>query len=376
MKRNDQPARPRARDLGVPFDGEPGAFNAITDVPGVLVGHTTLVRGSGAQVIGQGPVRTGVTAILPHAEITRRPVLGSYFSFNGCGEMIGTIYLEETGLLHSPIMLTNTNSVGTVRDAVIAWGGSTLPVVAETWDGQLNDIYGFHVQREHVFAALEGATSGPVAEGNVGGGTGMTAYDFKAGIGTASRRVTIGEEPYTLGVLVQANHGERAQLLVAGVPVGREIADHMPVIHERNHWERQGSIIIVLGTDAPLLPTQLKAVAKRAALGLARTGSIGGYSSGDIFIAFSTAPLQQERPGYLQLRMLDYRHINPVFAAAVQATDEAIINALVAAETMTGINDNTFYALPHARLRQVLRKYRRLATAGRAARPPTKAQWE
>jgi len=376
MGRTNQLSKPRARELGVPFEGQPGPFNAITDVPGVLVGHTTLIRGAGAQVVGQGPVRTGVTAILPHADITHQPVLASYFSFNGCGEMIGTIYLEETGLLGSPIMLTNTNSVGTVRDAVIAWGGSTLPVVAETWDGQLNDIYGFHVQQEHVFAALEGAASGPVAEGNVGGGTGMTAYDFKAGIGTASRLVTIGEERYVLGVLVQANHGERAQLVVAGAPVGHEISDHMPVIHQRNHWERQGSIIIVLGTDAPLLPTQLKAVAKRAALGLARSGSIGGYSSGDIFIAFSTAPLKRERPGYLQLSMLEYKHINPIFAAAVQATDEAIINALVAAETMRGINDNTFYALPHARLRQVLRKYRRLVTPGRAARPPTKAQWE
>lgn len=376
MKRADQLSKPRARELGVPFEGQPGTFNAITDVPGVLVGHTTLIRGAGAQIVGQGPVRTGVTAILPHAEITRRPVLGSYFSFNGCGEMVGTIYLEETGLLHSPIMLTNTNSVGTVRDAVIAWGGSTLPVVAETWDGQLNDIYGFHVQREHVFAALDGAAAGPVAEGNVGGGTGMTAYEFKAGIGTASRLVTIAEERYTLGVLVQANHGERAQLLVAGVPVGREIGEHMPVIHQRNEWERQGSIIIVIGTDAPLLPTQLKAVAKRAALGLARTGSIGGYSSGDIFIAFSTAPLKQERSGYLQVSMLDYKQINPIFAAAVQATDEAIINALVAAETMSGIHDNTFHALPHARLRQVLRKYRRLATPGRVARPPAKAQWE
>jgi len=360
----------RARDLGIPFDGVPGPFNAITDVAGVEVGHRTLISGEGELKAGEGPVRTGLTAILPLGKAAGEGVTAACFALNGVGEMTGTTLIEEFGTLFGPVMLTNTLSVGTVRDAVIRWSVRTvtdrltlftrsIPVVAETWDGELNDIYGFHVKQEHVFEALDGARSGPVEEGSVGGGTGMSAYEFKAGIGSSSRVVETAAGTFTVGVLAQANHGSRYQLLVAGVPVGREIREWMPSGPETGAI--RSSIIIVVGTDAPLLPTQLKRLAKRASLGLARTGSIAANSSGDIFLAFSTG--NRVRVGQTDLgtyRFVRNPMISPLFEATIQAVEESIINALVAAETMTGINGRTVYAIPHDRLRGVLREYNRL----------------
>jgi D-aminopeptidase len=357
---------PRARDLGVPFEGTPSDLNAITDVRGVEVGQTTLVEGEGKLVIGLGPVRTGVTAILPLGKAnsnTRVPA--AVYSFNGNGEMTGAEWVEESGFLEGPVLLTNTHSVGVVRDAVVEWGTKkfpdtenfSLPVVAETWDGELNDINGFHVKKEDVFSALDHAKSGPVEEGNAGGGTGMRAFGFKAGTGTSSRTIVIGEEHFCLGVLVQANFARRDNLMVAGVPVGKEIPDLQPVFPKE--LEKEGSLLVVIATDAPLLSPQLKRVVKRAALGMARTGGISTNSSGDLFIAFSTAV-----PAELGIReqwsTLKNNELDPLLAAAAQATEEAIINALVAARTMQGINNNTFYALPHERLREILRKYNRL----------------
>jgi L-aminopeptidase/D-esterase-like protein len=358
-------ARPRARDLGIPFDGTPGPLNAITDVPGVEVGHSTIISGEGKLQVGAGPVRTGVTAILPRgAQSSAHLVFAGWFSLNGNGEMTGTTWIEESGLMEGPIMITNTHSVGVVRDAVIAWwvrhgeGNQpwSLPVVAETWDGYLNDINGFHVKEQHVFEALESASGGPVEEGNVGGGTGMVCHEFKGGIGTASRRVEGKEATYTLGVLVQCNYGLRDQLRIAGVPVGREIPGNLV-------WSKEtGSIIIVVATDAPLLPHQLKRLARRAALGLARNGSISGNSSGDIFIAFSTANPGAGKPsGMVELRMLANEEMNPFFAATVEATEEAIINVLVAAESMTGIDGHKVVSLPHDRVREILKRHNRLA---------------
>jgi D-aminopeptidase len=357
----------RARDLGVPFDGIPGKLDAITDVRGVEVGHTTLVEGEGKLVVGQGPVRTGVTAILPLGkENSDTPVPAAVYSFNGNGEMTGAEWVEESGFLEGPILLTNTHSVGVTRDAVVEWGirkfpdteHFSLPVVAETWDGELNDINGFHVKKEDVFSALDRASSGSVEEGNAGGGTGMRAFGFKAGIGTASRVVTVGEDHFCLGVLVQANFARRENLVVAGVPVGKEISELQPVFHRE--FEKEGSILVVIATDAPLLPDQLKRLAKRAALGVARTGGVSTNSSGDLFIAFSTAApvLAGTRQQWSTLRNDD---LDPLLTSTPQATEEAIINALVAAKTMKGINNNTFFALPHERLREVLRKYHRLS---------------
>ena len=361
-------AKPRARDLGIPFDGTPGRFNAITDVAGVEVGQTTLISGDGKLVTGKGPVRTGVTAVLPRGKSSTDQVFAAWFTLNGNGEMTGTTWVEESGFLEGPVMITNTHSVGLVRDAVIGWQmrrqGKTfqpwsLPVVAETWDGFLNDINGFHVKPEHVVQALEGARPGAVAEGNVGGGTGMVVHQFKGGTGTASRKLDASAGGYAVGVLVQANYGGRGQLTIAGVPVGKEITDLMP---KQGAAADTGSIIVVVATDAPLLPHQLKRVVRRAALGIAKNGGIGGNSSGDIFIAFSTAnPGAAKDASSINLQMLPNDRINPIFAATVQATEEAIINALVAAETMTGINGNTVYAIPHDRLREVMKKYNRLA---------------
>jgi D-aminopeptidase len=358
----------RARDLGVPFDGTPGELNAITDVPGVEVGQTTLIEGEGKLVVGKGPVRTGVTAILPLGKTgANTPVPAAMFSFNGNGEMTGSEWVEESGFLEGPVLLTNTHSVGVVRDAVIAWGQKrypnteyySLPVVAETWDGELNDINGFHVTKEDAFAALNNATGGPVAEGNVGGGTGNRAFEFKAGIGTASRLVSLHDDQYCVGVLVQANFASRENLIIAGVPVGKEITDLMPEIHRDP--EREGSILVVVATNAPLIPTQLKRLAKRAALGIGRTGGISTDSSGDLFVAFSTA-VPKEEEGRQKWSTIKNPDVSPLLAAVVQATEEAIINSLVAAKTMHGINDNVIYALPHDRLREVLKKYNRLTT--------------
>jgi D-aminopeptidase len=358
--------KPRARDLGVPFDGTPGPLNAITDVKGVEVGHTTLISGAGPLKVGVGPVRSGVTAILPRGKDSNDAVFGAWFTENGAGEMTGTTWLEDSGFLDGPVMITNTHSVGVVRDAVIAWKVKrgvpdqegywwSAAVVAETWDGYLNDINGFHVKPEDAFHALDSAHAGAVEEGSIGGGTGMICNDFKGGIGTASRVLDPKDGGYTVGVLVQCNYGDRDQLRVAGVPVGREIPEN------KRRKKDVGSIIVVVATDAPLIPTQLKRVAKHVTLGLGRVGSYGGNGSGDIFIAFSTAnPGAISSSGPHQLTMMPNDSLDPVFLATVQATEEAVINGMVAAETMTGIDNHTVIALPHNRLREVLKKYNRL----------------
>jgi L-aminopeptidase/D-esterase-like protein len=355
-------SKPRARDLGIPFDGTPGPLNAITDVSGVEVGHSTIIRGEGRQA-----VRTGVTVVLPKGR-KWEPVFAAWHAGNGFGDLTGTAWVAEGGVLGGPVAITNTYSVGTVRDAILAWFDDVLkveipwhqPVVGETSDGFLNDIAGFHVRQEHVIAALDTARSGPVPEGNVGGGTGMVAHGFKGGIGTASRRVS---GSYTVGALVQANYGSRAELTIAGVPVGKEITDLQRRRGEvMPAQEREGSIIVVVVTDAPLLPHQLERLARRVPMGIARVGGTAANGSGDIFIAFSTA-----NPGAasvtddpVEVRMLPNSALSPFFTATIEATEEAIVNALVAAETMTGYRGNTVYALPHDRLQEVLRKYGRL----------------
>jgi len=366
-------AKPRARDLGVPFDGTPGPFNAITDVSGVAVGHTTLISGEGKLQIGKGPVRTGVTAILPRGKDSMsNPVFAGWWSLNGNGEMTGTTWVEESGFLEGPVMITNTHSVGVVRDAVIQWRVAhgqpdptgywwSLPVVAETWDGWLNDINGFHVKPEHAFHAIDSAKSGPVEEGNVGGGTGMICSGYKGGIGTASRALSAKEGSYTVGVLVQCNYGSRMNLRIAGVPVGREIPSEDPYAFMPSDIADRGSIIVVVATDAPLVAHQLKRLARRVSLGLGRNGSISGNGSGDIFIAFSTANSGAAATDHVvDLKMLPNDMIEPVFAATVQATEEAITNAMVAAETMAGIENHKVSAMPHDQLRAVLKKYNRL----------------
>lgn len=384
--------KPRARDIGIPFDGTPGANNAITDVKGVEVGYVTLISGEGKLVVGRGPVRTGVTAILPRGRSGAGPVAAGTFVLNGNGEMTGTIWLQESGLLDGPVMITNTHSVGVVRDAVIAWRVNhhhadmedswSLPVVAETYDGWLNDINGFHVKPEHVFKALESATGGPIAEGNVGGGTGMMCHGFKGGTGTASRKT---EQGYTVGVLVQANHGSARRLTIAGVPVGAELmrwsagsvgsgsppaarSDSLPgdVPGEsvRQQTRRTSSIIIIIATDAPLVADQLRGLARRAALGVGRVGGLGEVSSGDIFLAFSTGnnDIQVEGDVAKFRAVIDDQATNGLYEAVVEATEEAIINALVAAETMVGRDNHTVKALPHDRVREILKQYNRLKT--------------
>jgi L-aminopeptidase/D-esterase-like protein len=355
--------KPRARDLGIPFEGKPASLNAITDVKGIEIGHSTLISGDGELKVGFGPVRTGVTAILPRGKHSNDPVFAGWFSMNGNGEMTGTAWVEESGFLEGPVMITNTHSVGTVRDAVIAWliehgrhmQPWILPVVAETCDGYLNDINGFHIKQEHVFEALENARSGEVTEGNVGGGTGMICHGFKGGIGTSSRKLNGQLRDYVVGVLVQANHGRRDQLHIAGVPVGVELPE------EKVSPRDVGSVIVVIATDAPLLPHQLKRLARRGALGLARTGSISGNGSGDLLIAFSTAnPGAAGSAGTTKLSMTSNSQLDPLFEATVQATEEAVINSLVAAETMIGSDNHRVIAIPHDRLTLILRKYNRL----------------
>ena len=385
-------AKPRARDLGVPFDGTPGPLNAITDVAGVEVGHTTLVSGSGPLVAGRGPVRTGVTAIHPRGKRNFAPVFAAWFPLNGNGEMTGTTWIDEGGFLEGPVLVTNTHSVGVVRDATIQWQVKNqpaflwaLPVVAETFDGLLNDVNGFHVKPEHVWSALDGEAGGAVAEGNVGGGTGMLCNGFKGGIGTSSRRLPERFGGYTVGVLVQCNYGSQRGLRIAGVPVGQEIrepgvcatlemagpsligplpkcGDQAALGTERARPEL-GSIIIVVATDAPLLPHQLERIAKRAALGVGREGGIASNGSGDIFVAFSTANegAASADSASVPVRMVPNDRIDPLFQATVQATEEAITNAMVAAETMEGANGIRARALPHDQLREILRRYNRLA---------------
>ncbi len=364
----------RARDLGIPFDGMPGQFNAITDVAGVEVGYTTLISGQGKLVAGKGPVRTGVTAIIPRShDSLNDPVYAGVFSLNGNGEMTGTAWIEESGFLEGPVIITNTHSVGVARDAVIAWrvkhGAAdssgywwSLPVVAETWDGWLNDVNGFHVKREDVFHVLDSAHGGAIEEGSVGGGTGMICYEFKGGSGTASRKIDISvgkdkrAQNYIVGVFVQANCGRRPQLTIAGVPVGKEIPGSV-------YKEETGSIIIVIATDAPLLPNQLKRLGRRASLGLARTGSISGNGSGDLFIAFSTANPNVANPDQIthSIQTIPNDLMDPIFSGVVQATEEAIVNALVDNQSMTGANNHRVEALPHDRLREILKKYDRIS---------------
>ena len=371
---------PRARDIGIPFDGTPGPLNAITDVKGIMVGHVTIIEGeAGPLVVGEGPVRTGVTAILPRGP-RFSPVLAGWYSLNGNGEMTGTTWVEESGFLEGPVMITNTHSVGIVRDAVLEWMRDRrvvdelapgvwwgLPVVAETYDGTLNDINGFHVRARHAIRALDEATAGPVEEGGVGGGTGMICNQFKGGIGTSSRRVG----GYTVGVLVQCNYGGRSGLRIAGVPVGKEIPDLMPEYGRAGSVpassagdmavaEALGSIIVVVATDAPFLPHQLKRLARRVPLGIGRMGGIGGNGSGDIFIAFSTANEGAwDRANATSVEMLPNDRMSPFFLATAEATEEAIVNAMVAAETMEGINGNRVHALPHDRVLEVLARYGR-----------------
>ena len=354
----------RARDLGVPFDGTPGPLNAITDIAGVEVGHKTIIEGSGKLVRGEGPVRTGVTAILPRGR-AYDPVFAGWHALNGNGEMTGTTWITESGFLEGPVMITNTHSVGVVHDAVIEWQVEhkfyeslpdepdvfwSLPVVAETYDGDLNDINGFHVMAKDAIDALDAAKAGPVAEGNVGGGTGMVTHEFKGGIGTASRVLDKGKGGYLVGALVQSNYGIRKTMRIAGVP----------------QTEEKGSIIVVVATDAPHLPHQLRRVAQRASLALGRMGSYASNGSGDIFIAFSTANANAaDRLKNQAVEFVPNDGMGPIFLAAVEATEEAIVNALVAAETMTGANDYTVHELPHDRLQAALRKHGRLVEAAR-----------
>jgi D-aminopeptidase len=365
-------AKPRARDLGIPFEGPTGPLNAITDVAGVEVGYSTIVAGEGKLERGKGPVRTGVTAILPRGKGSKDPVFASWFPLNGNGEMTGTTWIDESGFLEGPIMITNTHSVGVVRDSVIDWQvrkgflyqDYSYPIVAETYDGWLNDINGFHVKPQHVMEALESAHSGPIAEGNVGGGTGMHSFEFKGGTGTSSRRIFPKEHGgYTVGVLVQSNFGRRWQLQIAGVPVGREIREGAPFTGGRDEYNDQGSIIVVLATDAPLMPHQLRRMGKRVALGLARTGGMAMNGSGDIFVAFSTANpgIAQHAKPSVPAQVMSNDWLDPLFGSAMLATEEAIVNAMVAAETMTGIDGHTLQAIPHDRLKAVMRKYNRLA---------------
>ncbi len=380
--------KPRARDLGIPFSGKTGLLNTITDVKGVEVGHSTIISGTGKNILGEGPVRTGVTAIFPRGK-KFSPVYANWYSLNGNGEMTGTTWVTESGFLETPIMITNTNSVGTVRDAVLKWYVETnwykgedwwytYPVVAETYDGFLNDIYGFHVKEQNVFEAIKNASIGKVEEGNVGGGTGMTCFGFKSGIGTSSRVVTLSRATptqsaedstnYTVGVLVQSNFGNeggKKNLTIAGVPVGMELSDDFdPVFNKPAQSSKRngdGSIIVIVATDAPLLPHQLKRIAQRVPLGIGIVGGRGDNGSGDIFLVFSTANEGAfNRNEAVSVESLPNDFLSPLFDATVQAVEEAIINAMVAAETMEGINGNKAYAIPHESLIKILKKYNRI----------------
>ena len=369
--------KPRARDLGVPFNGITGINNAITDVEGVEVGYSTLISGTGDNVIGKGPVRTGVTAIFPRGKSNKfSPVYANWYSLNGNGEMTGTTWVTESGFLETPIMITNTNSVGVVRDAVLKWYVDTdwykgedwwytYPVVAETYDGFLNDIYGFHVKEENVLEAINNVSGGKIAEGNVGGGTGMMCLGFKGGTGTSSRVVKVKDSTYTVGVIVQSNFGAKRNLTVAGVPVGRELKDTLNYEYKAapksRRKEGDGSIIVIVATDAPFLPHQLKRIAQRVPLGIGIVGGRGSNGSGDIFLAFSTANENAfSRDETTVVETFSNDLITPFFDATVQAVEEAIINAMIAAETMEGINGNKAYALPHDLLIQTLKKYNRI----------------
>jgi D-aminopeptidase len=380
--------KPREHDLKLPIGGTPGRLNAITDVAGVEVGHTTLISGTGAMAVGKGPVRTGVTVVHPRGKANPDPVFGAWFTLNGNGEMTGTTWLQESGILEGPVGITNTHSVGIVRDAILQWQVGKpnmqpwgLPVVAETYDGGLNDINGFHVKAEHTISALDGARGGPVQEGAIGGGTGMVCHGFKGGIGTASRVLPANQGGYTIGVLVQCNYGLRRDLRIAGVPVGEEIADLMPCYAtprgappnpdrpgqrcdasgEGGEESEMGSIIVVVATDAPLLPHQLQRLVKRVAVGVGRQGGFGGNGSGDIFVAFSTANARTALvPDSTAVMMIPNARMSPLFHTTSWATEAAITNALLASETMTGANDFRVYGMPRDRMLQAMRKYGRL----------------
>jgi L-aminopeptidase/D-esterase-like protein len=382
----------RARNLGIPFDGDPGPGNAITDVAGVEVGHATLIAGAGPRVVGEGPIRTGVTAVFPRGrDGIGEVVFGGWHTLNGNGEMTGTTWLEESGFLEGPVLITNTYSIGAVHEAVIDWTNrrgsiAALPIVAETWDGSLNDIEGFHVRKEHAFAAMDSARGGAVAEGNVGGGTGMVCHGYKGGIGTSSRVLTPDQGGWTVGVLVQCNYGNPFELTIAGIPVGRELGrsllpcwqgaagpahpwlEGMPSCAERERSAGPfeagfGSIIVVVATDAPLLPHQLERLAQRATIGIARMGGKGEDSSGDIFVAFSTADSGELENGIRTSRHVANDAITPLFYAVARATEEAIVNAMVAAETMVGADEVRVSELPMDRVREILRAHGRLADA-------------
>ena len=369
--------KPRARDLGIPFVGTPGVFNAITDVQGVEVGYSTIISGKGENTVGNGPVRTGVTAIFPRGKAKKfSPVYANWYSLNGNGEMTGTTWVTESGFLETPIMITNTNSVGVVRDAVLKWyvdtdwySGEdwwyTYPVVAETYDGFLNDIYGFHVKEKHVLEAIENSSSGQIAEGNIGGGTGMMCLGFKGGTGTSSRVLKIKDSSYTVGAIVQSNFGAKRNLSIAGVPVGVELKDTLNSVFngppKSRRQEGDGSIIVIIATDVPLLPHQLKRIAQRIPLGIGIVGGRGSNGSGDIFLAFSTANEGAfNRDDIASITSMPNDLLMPVFEATVQVVEEAIINAMIAAETMEGINGNTSYAIPHDVLVETLKKYNRI----------------
>ena len=369
--------KPRARDLGIPFVGTPGVFNAITDVQGVEVGYSTIISGKGNNTVGNGPVRTGVTAIFPRGKAKKfSPVYANWYSLNGNGEMTGTTWVTESGFLETPIMITNTNSVGVVRDAVLKWyvdtdwySGEdwwyTYPVVAETYDGFLNDIYGFHVKEKHVLEAIENSSSGQIAEGNIGGGTGMMCLGFKGGTGTSSRVLKIKDSSYTVGAIVQSNFGAKRNLSIAGVPVGVELKDTLNSVFngppKSRRQEGDGSIIVIVATDVPLLPHQLKRIAQRIPLGIGIVGGRGSNGSGDIFLAFSTANEGAfNRDDIASITSMPNDLLMPVFEATVQVVEEAIINAMIAAETMEGINGNTSYAIPHDVLVETLQKYNRI----------------
>lgn len=367
----------RARDLGIPFYGPTGELNSITDVKGIEVGYSTIISGQGKNIIGVGPIRTGVTAIFPRGKASKfSPVYANWYSLNGNGEMTGTTWITESGFLETPIMITNTNSVGTARQAVLEWYVQTdwykgedwwytYPVVGETFDGYLNDIYGFHVKKEHVWEAITNASGGKIKEGNVGGGTGNMCLGFKCGTGTASRQFKIQDSIYTIGVLVQSNFGSKMNLTIAGVPVGQELKDtlnyEVKKPHKSNRNEGDGSIIVVVATDAPLLPHQLKRVAQRVPIGIGKVGGIGSNGSGDIFIAFSTANENAfNRTDNVIIETLPNDQMTWIFQSTVQAVEEAIINAMLAAEDMEGINGNKAYAIPHDLLIKTLKKYNRV----------------
>jgi len=371
--------KPRARDLGLPFEGKTGKYNSITDVSGVEVGYTTLIDGEGRLRVGKGPVRTGVTAILPRGKRNHpSPIWAGQYNLNGNGEMTGTHWINDAGYFISPVIITNTNSVGMAHHATVGWmidrykgffqddHGFTYPVIAETYDGLTNDICGRHIREEHVLAALDSAVSGPIQEGNVGGGTGMATYEFKGGTGTASRIVRIGNTDYTIGVLVQSNFGQRTELTILGVPVGKYFLDNAVITEIMKH--ETGSIIVVIGTDLPLMPIQLRRIAKRASIGIGRTGTHGGHYSGDIFLAFSIAndvglPNPSSRqPSTYTLDYVNDHYFDDTYAAVVQAIEEAVINAMIAAEAMTTVKPTgyTLEAIDHERLKEIMRQHNRL----------------